>query len=62
MDIQCYAVGMIRRDSTICDACGQRYEFTNYVTDRCPICFPEQKREDDSFSDYELFDEVYDDD
>ena len=49
---------MIGRDSTICDACGQRYEFTNYVTDRCPICFPVDKPDDDDFD----YDQSVDDD
>jgi hypothetical protein len=34
-------------NSTTCDACGTRYAFTSYK-DRCPVCCPEQAREDDN--------------
>jgi hypothetical protein len=40
-------------NSTTCDACGTRYAFTSYK-DRCPVCCPEQAREDDN---HELPDE-----
>ena len=46
---------------TRCDACGRRYEFTNFCKDRCPYCCPIPEP-DDAFEDYELIDEVYDDD
>lgn len=36
---------MIKRDSTKCDACGIYYEISNY-RDRCPVCCPDQKRND----------------
>ena len=38
--------------TTTCDACGRRYEFTNYK-DRCPVCCPKDADESD---DYELDD------
>jgi len=38
-----------------------RYAFTSYK-DRCPVCCPDQKREDDELDNYEQVDEVYDDD
>jgi hypothetical protein len=52
---------MIESDSTTCDACGTRYAFTSYK-DRCPVCCPDQKREDDELDNYEQVDELYDDD
>jgi hypothetical protein len=33
-------------DTTTCDACGTRYAFTSYK-DRCPVCCPDQARDDD---------------
>jgi hypothetical protein len=48
-------------DTTTCDACGTRYEFTSHK-DRCPVCCPDQVSDDDESDDYELVDEVYDDD
>jgi hypothetical protein len=39
-------------DTTTCDACGRRYEFTSYK-DRCPVCCPKR---DDKSDDYELDD------
>jgi len=51
---------MIKGDSTTCDACGRRYQFTNHK-DRCPVCCPEQKRDDDVFEEWEVSDEIYDD-
>jgi len=51
---------MIGRSTTTCDACGRRYEFTNHK-DRCPCCCPKPEP-DDAFEEYELSDEVYDDD
>ena len=41
-------------DTTTCDACGTRYTFTNYK-DRCPVCCPDQVKEDES-DDYQLDD------
>ena len=43
--------------TTTCDACGTRYSFTS-CKDRCPVCCPDQKREDD----YEEADWEYDGD
>jgi hypothetical protein len=51
---------MIGPDTTRCHACGRRYEFTNHK-DRCPVCCPKEEPEE-MFEDYELSDEVYDDD
>ena len=34
-------------DTTTCDACGTRYAFMRRK-DRCPICCPDQVREDES--------------
>jgi len=48
-------------DTTTCDACGTRYAFTSYK-DRCPVCCPEQKREDDEPDGYEQADWKNDDD
>jgi hypothetical protein len=48
-------------DTTTCDACGTRYVFTSYK-DRCPVCCPEQKREDDEPDGYEQADWKNDDD
>jgi hypothetical protein len=42
-------------DTTTCDACGTRYAFTSHK-DRCPVCCPDQERDDDS-SEYEQPDE-----
>jgi len=53
---------IIGPDTTTCDACGRRYEFTSYTKDRCPYCCPDQKRNDDAFEEYELSDEVFVDD
>ena len=33
-------------DTTACDACGTRHAFTSHK-DRCPVCCPDQMREDD---------------
>jgi len=52
---------MIGRDTTRCDACGRRYEFTSHK-DRCPCCCPEYKHDDDAFEEYELSDEALPDD
>ena len=38
---------MTKADTTTCDACGMRYAFTNYK-DRCPVCCPDQVKEDES--------------
>ena len=32
--------------TTTCDACGNRYAFTNYK-DRCPVCCPVREDDDD---------------
>ena len=45
--------------TTICDACGTSYVITCYK-DRCTVCCP--KPDDDESDDYDLVDEVYDDD
>jgi len=52
---------IIGQDTTRCDACGIRYEFTSYTQDRCPYCCPKSEP-DDAFKEYELSDEVYSDD
>jgi hypothetical protein len=39
-------------DTTTCDACGTRYVFTS-CRDRCPVCCPDQKREDDELDSQE---------
>jgi len=54
-----YTVAM-DKPTTTCDACGKRYEFTSHK-DRCPVCCP-KSAPGDAFEDYELVDEVYDDD
>ncbi|NOR41418.1 MAG: hypothetical protein GQ537_09425 [Gammaproteobacteria bacterium] len=38
---------MLKAATTTCDACGMRYAFTNHK-DRCPVCCPDQAREDDA--------------
>jgi len=52
---------IIGPDTTTCDACGACYEFTSHK-DRCPYCCPKSELDDDVLEDYELVDEVYDDD
>ena len=44
-------------DTTTCDACGTRYEFTSHK-DRCPVCCPKDEPVED---DYELDDWENDD-
>ena len=34
-------------DTTTCDACGRRYEFTSHK-DRCPVCCPKDEPDNDS--------------
>ena len=48
-------------DTTTCDACGTSYVFTSYK-DRCPVCCPDQARDDDEPDDHEQADEENDDD
>jgi hypothetical protein len=48
------------KPTTTCPVCGMRYAFTNYK-DRCPICCPKDEPEE-VFEDYELVDELPDDD
>jgi hypothetical protein len=48
-------------DTTTCDACGTRYVFTRYK-DRCPVCCPEQKQEDDESDNHEQADGENEDD
>lgn len=47
--------------TTTCDACGKRYEFTSHK-DMCPVCCPEQARDDNSSEDDFWPDEEYGDD
>ena len=47
--------------TTTCDACGTRYTFTSYK-DRCPVCCPDQVREDDESDDCEEADWEYEGD
>jgi hypothetical protein len=46
---------MTKADTTTCDACGTRYAFTSYK-DRCPVCCPDQAREDDASDSHEQAD------
>jgi hypothetical protein len=48
-------------DTTTCDACGTSYVFTSYK-DRCPVCCPEQKQEDDESDNHEQADGENEDD
>jgi hypothetical protein len=48
-------------DTTTCDACGMRYEFTSYK-DRCPVCCPDQAHEDAKPDEYGQADWKYDGD
>ena len=47
--------------TAICPVCHREYEYTNARTDRCPVCVPKEESEE-VFEDYELVDELPDDD
>jgi hypothetical protein len=34
------------KNTAICPVCHQEYEFSNYHTDRCPVCCPKAKSDD----------------
>jgi hypothetical protein len=42
-------------DTTTCDACGKRFAFTSHK-DRCPVCCPVQKKDEDSPDEYDQTD------
>jgi rubrerythrin len=52
---------MIEDDYAVCPVCGMHYTFTHH-TDRCPVCCPVDKPYFDPSLEFELSDEVYDDD
>jgi hypothetical protein len=50
-----YKIAHMTPDTTTCGACGKRFVFTSYK-DRCPVCCPVQKKDEDSPGEYDQTD------
>jgi hypothetical protein len=50
-----YKIVRMTPDKTTRDACGKRYAFTSHK-DRCPVCCPVQKKDEDSPGEYDQTD------